>query len=180
MANPIHKTVDFLRNIDEDLVQYETLLVEMGFTSTRSLRYLLSADIISLPKAHSRLLMANIQKLLTPKSTVTSDKSSAVNRLLKPKQLFDSQNEEDSVDFLDEYTFYKYESPIEKEIGEQELKLEAKSSEIKSVQTKIKELEKTFTSASSDDHAVGMICSNCHVRGNHKSTNCFSEKCVTR
>jgi hypothetical protein len=176
------RTVDFLRDIDEDLVQYESTLNDMGFTSTRSLKFLLSSDIPSIPKAHSRLLISEVNKLLTPTSS-SSNNPIISSSVLKPKELFhytQTDTEEDDPEPFDAFTFYKYESPIEKEIGEQELKLESKSSEIQSIQSQIKEFEDMYTSASADDLSVGVICSHCHVRGTHKSTNCVSEKCVTR
>jgi hypothetical protein len=184
MAYSYMKTIDFLREVDEDLVQYESILNDMGFTSTRSLKFLLSSDIPSIPKAHSRLLISEINKLSTP--SISTNNNIKTSSVLKPKELFHytenttTETEEDDPEPFDAFTFYKYESPIEKEIGEQELKLESKSSEIQTIQTQIKALENMYTSASADDLSVGVICSHCHVRGSHKSTNCVSEKCVTR
>jgi hypothetical protein len=180
---PCDTTISFLTNIDPDLVQHEPFLVEMGFTSTRSLKFLRSSDLISIPKAHSRFIMASVDKLLTPtKCLPTIPKQSS--QLFQPKELFgiDFATPKDFSDEsqLDEYTCYKYESPIEKEIGEQELKLDLKHSEIQTVQNKISDLENMYSSSSADDVTVGIICSHCHVRGSHTSAKCIAEKCVTR
>ena len=59
---PTTSTETFLRDIDEDLFQYGSLLISKGYTNTRVLAHLTLQDISELPIGHKRLLINEVNK----------------------------------------------------------------------------------------------------------------------
>ena len=61
-------TETFLRDIDEVLVQYTSLLCGKGYSNTRVLAHLTLPDIAELPIGHRRLLINEVNKIWSPHS----------------------------------------------------------------------------------------------------------------
>ena len=61
-------TENFLRDIDEVLVQYTSLLCSKGYSNTRVLAHLTLPDIAELPIGHRRLLINEVNKIRSPHS----------------------------------------------------------------------------------------------------------------
>ena len=59
---------NFLRDIDEVLVQYTSLLCSKGYSNTRVLAHLTLPDISELPIGHRRLLINEVNKIQSPHS----------------------------------------------------------------------------------------------------------------
>ena len=66
---PHHQlTRDFLESIDDELIQYDSLLLSKGFSNVRLLAHLTYQDIVELPVGHRRLLINEVSKIRSPHS----------------------------------------------------------------------------------------------------------------
>ena len=61
-------TSQFLGNIDASLLQYTDLLLQKGYTNTRTLAHLTFQDIPEIPIGHKRLLINEVTKIRSPHS----------------------------------------------------------------------------------------------------------------
>ena len=95
-------TETFLRDIDEVLVQYTSLLCGKGYSNTRVLAHLTLPDIAELPIGHRRLLINEVNKIWSPhsKALLTSIDSqelqTAGTESLWPKELFPCDHSDSS------------------------------------------------------------------------------------
>ena len=62
----IVSTGDFLSQIDSNLSEYSALLVNKGYTNTRTLAHLSISDIPEIPLGLRRLLIHEVSKLHSP------------------------------------------------------------------------------------------------------------------
>ena len=103
-------TETFLRDIDEVLVQYTSLLCGKGYSNTRVLAHLTLPDIAELPIGHRRLLINEVNKIRSPHSKAlltaidSQELQTAGTESLQPKELFphdhsDSSGTLDTVDW---------------------------------------------------------------------------------
>ena len=145
-SHGIVSTGDFLSQIDSSLSKYTTLLVNKGFSNTRTLAHLSFSDIPEIPLGLRRLLVHEVSKLHSPLNRqlmnhkdsnsdsllgrvinfqsdspiITSDDSNSRSMVLRPKQLFPSRNTGDN--FVVDQTSvalsaYQYQSPMEKHLS---------------------------------------------------------------
>ena len=189
---PTTSTETFLRDIDEDLVQYGSLLISKGYTNTRVLAHLTLQDISELPIGHKRLLINEVNKIRSPHSKALLTaldcqelQTSGANPL-QPKELFpnatcsiDSHGEPSSAPVpatVDWRIFeYEYSTPMDKHLNRILDDIEIKETEI----TKVKaELESVSSRLDDDDIDSRPCCSLCHERG-HKKNKCTGSKCLT-
>ena len=61
-------TLEFLRSIDPDLVQYNYILVNKGFSSVQVPKHLVFSDISEIPVGHHHLLINEVSKICSPHS----------------------------------------------------------------------------------------------------------------
>ena len=121
----IVSTGDFLSQIDSSLSQYTALLMNKGFSNTRTLAHLSISDIPEIPLGLRCLLIHEVSKLCSPLTRpllnhkdssvdslhvfsgvntvlsnspiVISDDPVSRSMILRPKQLFPSRNTGDSL-----------------------------------------------------------------------------------
>ena len=183
-------TETFLHDIDEDLVQYTSLLIGRGFTNTRILVHLTLQDISELPIGCGRLLINEVNKIWSPhtKALLTAldcqELQTSGTNSLQLKELFPC-NSTDSLDVPHSATVsatvdlriieYQYSTPMDKHLNRILNDIEIKETEI----TKVKaELESVSLCLDDDDVNSHPCCSLCHERG-HKKNKCTGSKCLT-
>ena len=187
---PTTSTETFLHDIDEDLIQYGSLLISKGYTNTQVLAHLTLQDISELPIGHKRLLINEVNKIWSPHSKALLTaldclewQTSGANQL-QPKELFpnasiDSHGEPSSAPVparVDRRIFeYEYSTPMDKHLNCILDDIEIKETEI----TKVKaELESVSSCLDDDDIDSHPCCSLCHERG-HKKNKYTGAKCLT-
>ena len=182
-------TENFLRDIDEVLVQYTSLLCSKGYSNTRVLAHLTLPDISELPIGHRRLLINEVNKIWSPHSKAlltaidSQELQTAGTESLRPKELFprdhsDSSGTLDTVDWekidprIEEY---QYSSPMDKHLNSILNDIEMKDNEI----TKLRSELQSMSSCLDDEDAIDSrpCCSQCHEQG-HKKNKCSSAKCL--
>ena len=180
----------FLREIDEDLIQYGSLLISKGYTNTQVLAHLTLQDISELPIGHRRLLINEVNKIRSPhsKPLLTAldcqELQTSGTNSLQPKELFpnsttNSPNEPPSgavsatVDWR--IVEYQYSTPMDKHLNCILNDIEIKDTEIAKVRA---ELESVSSCSDDDDIDSRPCCSLCHERG-HKKNRCMGAKCLT-
>ena len=188
----IVSTGDFLSQIDSSLSQYAALLVNKGFSNTRTLAHLTISDIPEIPLGLRRLLIHEVSKLRSPLtrpllndkdssvaslfsgvSTVPSDSPIVISddpvsrsMILRPKQLFPSRNPGDS--FVTDpnslaFSAYEYQSPMEKHLTTVLTQISEKEIEIEKIKSDIESMKPTDYF---NGDTVAITCGRCH-QGNH-------------
>ena len=144
-------TENFLRDIDEVLVQYTSLLCGKGYSNTRVLAHLTLPDIAELPIGHRRLLINEVKKIRSTHSKAlltaidSQELQTAGTESLQPKELFphdhsDSSGTLDTVDWekidprIEEY---QYSSPMDKHLNRILNGVEMKDNEITKLRSKL-------------------------------------------
>ena len=194
MKPPTKSTEMFLHEIDEDLMQYGSLLISKGYTNTQVLAHLTLQDISELPIGPKRLLINEVNKIRSPhsKALLTAmdcqELQTSGTNALQPKELFpnsiiDLCNKPSSratqtamsptVD--QRIVEYQYSTPMDKHLNCILNEIEIKETEI----TKVKaELESVSSRLDDDDIDSRPCCSLCHEWG-HKKNKCTGAKCLT-
>ena len=196
----IVSTGDFLSQIDSSLSQYTALLINKGFSNTRTLAHLSISDIPEIPLGLRRLLIHEVSKLRSPLtrpllnhkdssvdslhvfsgvSTVPSDSPIVISddpvsrsTILRPKQLFPSRNGDPNyVDF----SGYEYQSPMEKHLTTVLTEISEKEIDIDKIKSDIESIKPTDCS---DGDSVAITCGRCH-QGNHTKRRCVDPPCTT-
>ena len=196
----IVSTGDFLSQVDSSLSQYTALLVNKGFSNTRTLAHLSISDIPEIPLGLRRLLIHEVGKLRSPLtrpllnhkdssvdslrvfsgvSTVPSDSPIVISddpvsrsTILRPKQLFPSRNGDPNyVDF----SGYEYQSPMEKHLTTVLTEISEKEIDIDKIKSDIESMKPTDCS---DGNSVAITCGRCH-QGNHTKRRCVDPPCTT-
>ena len=154
----IVSTGEFLSQIDLSLTKYSALLVNKGYSTTRTLAHLTLGDISEIPLGLHQLLIHKVTKLHSPHNRqlmnekdvasanaisdqpiisdspiVISDDSSSRSTALRPKQLFpgnSNQSNHNSGDTTLNLTTYDYQSPMEKHLSHLFVQISEKDIEI--------------------------------------------------
>ena len=162
----IVSTGDFLSQIDSSLSEYTALLVNKGFSNTRTLAHLSISDIPEIPLGLRRLLIHEVGKLHSPLNRqslkhkdcnsgsllagvsnfqsdspiVISDDSNSMSMVLRPKQLFPSRNSGDNF-VVDQKSValsaYEYQSPMEKHLSTVLTEISQKELEIEKLKLRL-------------------------------------------
>ena len=182
---PCHQsTFDFLDSIDNELVQYNDLLVTKGFSNTKLLAHSTYQDISELPVGHRRLLINEVSKIRSPHCkgllaaldvdtmcTLSTPKS---HNIFGPKELFPlKQNQLEPNTKINNYTYLtpmdKHLSSVQNDIESKEVEIQKQKCDIEDVSTRL---------ISDDDLDSRLTCSFCHTKG-HRKNRCSCNKCIT-
>ena len=181
---PLHQsTFNFLNSIDDELVQYNDLLVTKGFSNTKLLAHLTYQDISELPVGHRRLLINEVSKIRSlhskgllaaldvDTSTFFTPKS---HNIFGPKELFLlKQNQVEPNPKIDNYTYL---TPMDKHLSAVQNDIESKEVEIQKQKCDIEDMS---THLISDDNLDSRsTCSFCHTK-RHKKNRCSGNKSIT-
>ena len=184
----IVSTGEFLSQIDPSLTEYSALLVNKGYSTTRTLAHLTLGDVpeitlglrqlliheaTKLHSPHTRQLMnekdvasANTisdQHIISDSPIVISDDSSSRSTALRPKQLFpgnSNQSNHNSGDTTLNLTTYDYQSPIEKHLSRLFVQISEKDIEIEKIKSEIDCMKPPEESLADN---VAITCSKCHM-----------------
>ena len=182
---PHHQsTFDFLDSIDNELVQYNDLLVTKGFSNTKLLAYLTFQDISELPVGHRRLLINEVSKIRSPHSkgllaaldvdTICTFSTPKSHNIFGPKELFDlKQNQLEPNTKIDNYTYL---TQMDKHLSSVQNDIESKEVEIQKQKCDIEDMSTCLIS--DDDLDSRSTCSFCHTKG-HRKYRCSGNKCIT-
>ena len=199
----IVSTGDFLSQIDPSLNEYSALLVNKGFSTTRTLAHLTLEDIPEIPMGLRCLLIHEVTKLRSPHNRhlmyhkdlatansireqhiisdspiVISEDHTSKSSVLRPKQLFPS-NTSHPQDNLGESGFaltaYEYQSPMEKHLSKLLVEISEKDIEIEKIKSEIEAMKPPDQSMSDN---VVITCGKCHM-GNHTKRRCIDPPCTT-
>ena len=192
----IVSTGDFLSQIDSSLSEYTALLVNKGFSTTRTLAHLSFSDIPEIPLGLRRLLIHEVGKLRSPLNRqlmnhkdcnsdillgrvgnfqsdspiVISDDPNSRSMVLRPKELFPSRNSGDNFQ-VDQRSValsaYQYQSPMEKHLATVLTEISQKELEIEKIKAEIESMKPTDYSNAD----VAITCGRCH-QGNHTKRRC--------
>ena len=184
-------TGDFLSQIGPSLTEYSALLVNKGYSSTKTLAHLTLADIPEIPLGLHHLLIHEVTKFHSPHTRqlmnhkdvasantisdkhiisdspiIISDDSSSRSKVLRPKQLFPS-NINQCHDNLGHNTLnltaYDYQSPMEKHLSHLVIEISEKDIAIEKIKSEIDAMQPPEQSMSDN---VMITCGKCHM-GNH-------------
>ena len=192
----IVSTGEFLSHINPSLTEYSTLLVNKGYSTTRTLAHLTLGDIPEIPLGLRRLLIHEVTKLRSPHTRqlmndkdvasantisdqhiisdspiVISDDSSSRSTALRPKQLFpgnSNQSNHNSGHTTLNLTTYDYQSPMEKHLSCLFVQISEKNIEIEKIKSEIDCMKPPEESLADN---VTITCSKCHM-GNHTRRRC--------
>ena len=180
---PHHQlTLNYLKSIDDELVQYNTLLVTKGFSNTKLLAHLTYQDVSELPVGHRKLLINEVSKIRSPHSkgllaaldidTMHNNSTPRKHTIFEPKELFPltSKHIQDNPK-IDSYT---YMTPMDKHLTR--IQDDIKSKEVEIQKCDIEEMSQCL--ASDDDLDSRATCSFYHCKG-HRKNHCSSNKCIT-
>ena len=182
---PRHQsTFDFLDSIDDELVQYNDLLVTKGFSNTKLLAHLTYQDISELPVGHRRLLINEVSKIRSPHSkgllaaldldTMSTFSTPKSQNIFGPKELFPlNQNQLEPNTKINNYTYL---TPMDKHLSSVQNDIESKEVEIQKQKCDIEDMSTRLIS--DDDLDSRSTCSFCHTKG-HKKNRCSGNKCIT-
>ena len=202
-SHSIVSTDDFLSQIDSSLSEYTALLMNKGFSTTRTLAHLSISDIPEIPLGLRHLLIHEVSKLRSPLNRqllnhkncnsdnllggvsnfqsdspiVISDDSNSRSMVLRPKQLFPSRNSGDNM-VADQRSValsaYQYQSPMEKHLSTVLTEISQKELEIEKIKAEIESMKPTdYTNGD-----VAITCGRCH-QGNHTKRRCVDPPCTT-
>ena len=202
-SHGIVSTGDFLSQIDSSLSEYTALLVNKGFSTTRTLAHLSFSDIPEIPLGLRRLLIHEVGKLHSPLNRqlmnhkdcnsdnllgcvsnfqsdspiVISDDPNSRSMVLRPKELFPSRNSGDNFQ-VDQRSValsaYQYQSPMEKHLATVLTEISQKELEIEKIKAEIESMKSTDYS----NGDVAITCGRCH-QGNHTKRRCVDPTCTT-
>ena len=182
---PRHQsTFDFLDSIDDELVQYNNLLVTKGFSNTKPLAHLTYQDISELPVGHRRLLINEVSKIRSPHSkgllaaldvdTMCTFSTPKSHNIFGPKELFPlKQNQLEPNTKIDNYTYL---TPMDKHLSSVQNDMESKEVEIQKQKSDIEDMSTHLIS--DDDLDSRSTYSFCHTKG-HRKNRCRGNKCIT-
>ena len=184
-------TGEFLSQIAPSLTEYSALLVNKGYSTTRTLAHMALRDIPEIPLALRWLLIHVVTKLRSPHTRqlmndkdvasantisdqhiisnspiVISDDSSSRSTALRPKQLFpgnSNQSNHNSSHTTLNLTTYDYQSPMEKHLSHLVIEILEKDIEIEKIKSEIDSMKPPEESLADN---VAITCSKCHM-GNH-------------
>ena len=196
-------TGDFLSQINSSLTEYSALLINKGYSSTRTLAHLTLADIPKIPlglccllihkviklhSSHTRQLMnhknvasANTisdQHIISDSPILISDNSSSRSMVLRPKQLFPANSNhghDNSGHNTLNLTAYDYQSPMEKHLSHLVIEISEKDIAIEKIKSEIDAMQPPEQSMSDN---VAITCRKYHM-GNHTWRRCIEPPCTT-
>ena len=204
----IVSTDDFLSQIDSSLSQHTALLMNKGFSNTRTLAHLSISDIPEIPFGLRRLLIHEVSKLCSPLTRpllnhkdssvdslhvfsgvstvpsnspiVISDDPVSRSTILRPKQLFPSRNTGDSSVTCPDPKYVDF-SAYEYQ-SPMEKHLTTVLTEISEKEIEIEKIKSDIESMKptdySDGDTVAITCGRCH-QGNHTKRRCVDPPCTT-
>ena len=199
----IVSTGEFLSQIDPSLTEYSALLVNKGYSMTRTLAHLTPGDIPEIPLGLCQLLIHEVTKLHSPHTRqlmnekdvasaitisdqhiisdspiVISDDSSSRSTAFRPKQLFpgnSNQSNHNSGDTTLNLTTYNYQSPMEKHLSRLFIQISEKDIEIEKIKSEIDCMKPPEESLANN---VAITCSKCQM-ANHTRRRCVDPPCTT-
>ena len=172
---PRHQsTFDFLNLIDDELIQYNELLVTKGFSNTKLLAHLTYQDMSELPVGHRRLLINEVSKIWSPHSkgllaaldvdTMSTFSTPKSHNIFGPKELFPlKQNQVEPNPKIDNYTYL---TPMNKHLSAVQNDIESKEVEIQKQKCDIEDMSTRLMS--DDDLDSRLTHSFCYTKGHKK------------